>query len=202
MDADWSVELGADDAALEFPWFSPDGSQRYVDLQRHKELLAEIPEAGQFPELGEFLHAINRARTPWRTAKCDVWFNDELGEAEAIYDARLKLCSYVDLILREDAARLSFERHEQWVKSAAGALASDDESPVACEFIVRRCWYHADANHRRSNDDEATQGDKSPVPGFYVSFYLFGYGDVEDEARTRWAAGLLQAAAMLTALAA
>ena len=64
MDADWSVELGADDAALEFPWSSPDGSMHYVDLLRSPDWLTAIPEAKQFPELGEFLLAINESTSP------------------------------------------------------------------------------------------------------------------------------------------
>src|SRR5271169_4667856 len=69
MDADWSVELGADDAVLEFPWSSPDGAQRYLDLQRHPELRAEIPEAVRFPELGEFLLVMNGSTTNWTKPK-------------------------------------------------------------------------------------------------------------------------------------
>ena len=126
MDADWSVELGSDDEALEFPWSSPDGSRRYIDLHREPDRLGDIPEATRFPELGEFLRVINQPQSSWLTAKCDVWFDNELNEAEAIYDVRLKLCSYVDLVAREGSARFSFDRHEQWVKSAARALSSDD----------------------------------------------------------------------------
>jgi hypothetical protein len=77
MDADWSVELGAEDAALEFPWSSPDGPQRYVALQRHPELLADIPEAVQYPALGDFLRALNVPSSLWLTAKCDVWTGKE-----------------------------------------------------------------------------------------------------------------------------
>jgi len=201
VDADWSVELGPDDAALEFPWSSPDGAQRYVDLQRQPERLTEIAEVTRFPELGEFLRAINRPRSPWLTAKCDIWLDDKLGEAEAIYDARLKMGSYVDLVAHEDAARFSFERHEKWVKSAARALSGDDELPVACEFVVRRCWYHTEAGSLRAGDDAPTAGEANPVPGFYVTFYLFGFGDGEGQARALWAEGLRHVTAVLTALA-
>ena len=202
MDADWSVELGADDAALEFPWSSPDGTQRYRDLQQHPELLREIPEATRFPELGQFLLAINTAITPCLTAKCDVWTENDLGEAESIYHARLKLCSYVDLVFREDDPRFSFARHEQWVKSAARALSNDDESPVACEFIVRRCWYHPEVSTLHEFDDTSSPDGWNPLPGFYVTCYLFGYGDDEAQTRARWAEGLCRVTAVLTALAA
>ena len=201
MYADWSVELGSDDAALEFPWSSPDGSQRYVDLQRHPDGLTEIPEAARFPELGEFLRAINQPYSPWLTTKCDMWLDFELGEAEAIHEANLKLCSYVDLIAREEAARFSFERHEQSVKSVARELSSDDALPIACEFIVRRCWYHTEVSSLRAGDDAAAPGEANPVPGFYVTFYLFGYGDDEAQARARWAEGLQHVTSALNACA-
>src|SRR5271166_4656139 len=109
MDADWSVELGADDPILEFPWSSPDGSQRYVDLSLHPDAIAEIPEAVRYPELREFLRTFNGPSSPWLTAKCDVWIDQELAEAEEIYDAHLKQSSYVDLVRRDALARYSFE---------------------------------------------------------------------------------------------
>ncbi len=197
MDADWSVELADDDPALEFPWSSPDGSQRYIDLHRHPGRLLEIPEATHFPELGEFLRAINQPRSPWLTAKCDIWLDEELGEAETIYEASIKQCSYVDLVACDNAARSSFERHEQWVRSMARALSSDDAVPVACEFVVRRCWFHREATPLHA----ATPEDESPVPGFYVTFYLSGYGTDEGEARAQWAEGLRRVTGVLAASA-
>jgi hypothetical protein len=190
MDADWSVELGADDPALEFPWTALDGSQRFVDLLQHPDAAREIPEALQFPELGKVLRAVNTPSGFWLTAKCDVWLDDELGEAEAIYEARLKFCSYVDLIARDGGARFSFEHHEAWVKGAARALSSDEEDKTACEFIVRRCWYHPEAHIRPPASAAAVAQDDELAAGFYVTFYLFGYGNIGAHARIRWADGL------------
>ncbi len=202
MDADWSAELAADDAALEFPWSSPDGSMHYVDLLRSPDLLTAVPEAKQFTELGEFLVAINGSTSPWLTAKCDVWADDELSEAEGIYQASRKLSSYVDLILREHDARFSFHRHELWVKAVAKELSTDDEPHAACEFIVRRCWYNTQADPMRTEDDEETPAEEHTISGFYVTFYLSGYGDDESQTRARWAAGLRRVTAVLTRLAA
>jgi hypothetical protein len=188
VDADWSVELGADDPALEFPWSSPDGSHDYVDLLSHPQELSKIPEATRYPELAEFLLALNAALSPWLTAKCDVWFDYELGEAEDVYDARLKTCCYVDLIARDQADRFSFERHEQWVKALARQLSDEDDQPVACELTVRRCWYRTNSS---AEDD--------PAPGFYVTLYVFGYGNDEAQARTCWAEGLHRVTSVLIA---
>jgi hypothetical protein len=201
MDGDWSVEIGSDDESLEFPWASPDGSQRYVDLQIDPDRVAEIPEATRFPELGEFLHEINRPNAPWLTAKCDVWLDDEMGETEAIYGAKWKLCSYVDLVVRNENIRFSFERHEQWIKSAARRLSNNDELPTISEFILRRCWYHTEASALRAGDNAHTPGKENLVPGFYVTFYLFGYGVDESQARASWAEGLRQVTAALSSSA-
>lgn len=183
MDADWSVELAPDAPVLEFPWTSPEPSLSYIDLQDEPASVAKIEEAVRYPELAEFLFTINLADSPWLTAKCDVWHQNDLAEAEAIYGASLKMCSYVDLVARDIAARFSFERHETWAKLAAQALSSEHVDGIACEFIVRRCWFH-------------TQPEKDlneSMPGFYVTFYLFGYGADESGARTNWANGLRQA---------
>ena len=190
MDADWSVELGHDDPWLEFPWSAPDGTPGFVDLAQHLEAVREIPEAAQYPELARFLLELNGKFSPWLTAKCDVWIENELGEAEDIYEAKLKMCSYVDVVRRNESERLSFEQHEQWVNLATMRLRNIGPHPIACELIVRRCWYRASS----SSDDE-------PVPGFYITLYLFGYGNDEVEARARWRGGLTRVSGVLITLA-
>ena len=189
MDADWSVELGRDDPALEFPWSSPDGSRRYIDLRQSPELVSEISEAARSPELAQCLIALNAPTSAWQTVKCDVWPDDELGGGELIYEARLKFCSYVDLIACNAPVRFSFERHECVVKSAARQLSDDDEQPIRCEFTVRRCWFRGEL----IGDDL--------MPGFYLTFYLFGYGSDEAQARRRWAEGLCRGTSILIGLA-
>jgi hypothetical protein len=190
MDADWSVELGHDDPSLEFPWSSLDGAPGFVDLAQCLEAVREIPEAAQYPELARFLLELNGKFSPWLTAKCDVWIENELDEAEDIYDANLKMCSYIDLVRRNESERFSFEQHEQWVKSASTTLCNISPHLIACELIVRRCWYHADSR----TDDEL-------VPGFYITLYLFGYGNDEAEARARWRGGLTRVSSVLITLA-
>lgn len=187
MDADWSVELAADDPALEFPWSSPDGTQQFVDLSQRPEAIATLPEVALYPELAKFLTVLNGTLSPWLTVKCDAWIDDDLGEAEAIYDAQLKMCSYIDLVRRDASERFSFERHEKWLKLAASGLqAVGTDDPIACEFIVRRCWYQSNS----PRDDE-------PVPGLYITIYVFGYGNDEAGARAMWEEGLAYIAGVL-----
>jgi hypothetical protein len=189
MDADWSVELGEDDPALEFPWASPDGSRRYVDLQRSRESIGEISEATQYRELAECLLALNVRDSPWQTVKCDVWYERQLDEAEKVYDAALKLCSYVDLIAQDVPMRFLFDRHEQFVKMAGKQLSDNDDQPISCELTVRRCWYR----------EERPGGDHTP--GFSVTVYVIGYVNYEAEARARWVKGLQRVTSLLAGVA-
>ena len=141
MHADFSVELGRDDAALELPWSSADPAVRYHDLKRHPELLREIPEAVVYPELGVFLARINAAGFPLATAKCDVWTSREVAPEEEIFGDR-KFVSYIDLLFEDEAARYSFERHEAFAKNLCRLLSQTPEIPAAVEVVIRRCYYH------------------------------------------------------------
>jgi hypothetical protein len=170
VQADFAVELGADDETLDFPWASADGP-RYHDLKRQPELLLEIEEARRFPELGEFLAAINSANSLFETAKCDAWSSTDINPEEEIFVATYKFGSYIDLIFSDEASRASFPEHEQRAKQLTALLKRVPEIPSAAEFLIRRCYYES-------------------REGFYITFYVFGYGDDEEDARKRWVIGL------------
>ena len=175
MQVDWSVELGGDDDGLEMPWAAPDGSTRYLDLKRQPELLLQVEEAHHTQELGEFLVSTNSDNSILETAKCDTWLTNELNEEEAVYQAAWKFGSYVDLLFVDEELRFSFPDHERVSDAACKLLGRAPEIAAAAEFIVRRCTYHLDGRTR---------------DGFYFTFYLFGYGSDEDEARQRWNIGI------------
>lgn len=178
MDADWSVELGEGDPALEMPWSDPDGRVQYHDLRSEPEALLLIDEAARYRELGEFLVAMNSASSVFETAKCDVWSDSELSEAEEIFGGAMKLASYVDLIFRARESCFDFALHESVAERAVELMKRAPELSSAAEFIIRSCYYH---------DAPAEDG---PATGFYFTFYLSGYGDDEAEARLRWRVGL------------
>ncbi len=188
MQSDYSIELGPDGEVLEVPWSSPGGELRYYDLKRRPELLLNVQEAAYNQELGEFLAALNSANSIFETARCDTWLSNEIQEEEKIYQAEWKFGSYVDLILapevsEEDASdpspRLSIERHEGLAKSICALLKRVPEISSSAEFIIRRCYF------RRRADDP-----KQHDAGFCITFYLFGYGDDENDARMRWCISL------------
>lgn len=181
MQADWAVELDADDETLEMPWATEGGGPCYYDLKRHPELLSDIEEAQRVQELGEFLSKVNSPKSLLETAKCDAWSSTEINPEEEIFEATHKFGCYVDFFFSDEARRFSFGEHEQLAKRLIQLLRRAPEIAAAAEFLIRRCYYHA---------EEEEPGQEEIRDGFYVTFYLFGYGEDELRSRQRWAIGL------------
>jgi hypothetical protein len=182
MDADFSIELGREDPALDFPWTDPAGKLAYLDLKRCPELMAKIEEAEKFSELGEFLRTMNSARSMVETAKCDAWATMELSAEEEIYDATHRFASYVDVVFSKIDVRLSSSRqslsaHEQFASNLVELLRRAPETPSSAEVCVRRCYYGEEGVVRE---------------GFYCTLYVSGYGNNLASARQSWGAGLKQ----------
>jgi hypothetical protein len=175
VEADFAVELGADDEVLDLPWAPANSATRYYDLKRQPDLLLYVEEAQRVPALGEFLTAINSSASILETAKCDAWHTTEMKPEEDVFAANCKFGSYIDLVFSDDPRRFSFSVHEQMATRLTQLLRRVPEIPAAAEFLVRRCHYHHDAEIR---------------DGFYITFYLFGYGDDEPQAQQRWVIGL------------
>lgn len=175
MQADFGVELGAEDDTLELPWAAAGGGPRYFDLKRQPDLLFEVEEAQRVPALCEFLAAINSPGGFLETAKCDAWCSAEITPEEEVFGAACKFGSYVDLLFSDPDLRFDFAEHENLAKQVTQLLKRVPEIPAAAELIIRRCFYHL--------------GD-AVRDGFYITLYLFGYGDDEPEARQRWAIAL------------
>lgn len=145
MQADYSVELGADAPALEIPWRSNDPHVRYYDLKKHPEMVQKIPEAAAYPELGAFLSRINVAEFPLATAKCDAWLSSEVSPEEEIFGDR-KFVSYVDLVFLDESERCSFAKHESFAKELCRLLSQAPEIAATVELIIRHCYYHRVTN--------------------------------------------------------
>jgi len=175
VEADFAVELGADDEVLDLPWVSADPAVRYYDLKRQPYLLLYVEEAQRVPALGEFLAAINSRASILETAKCDAWPTTEMNPEDELFAAKCKFGSYIDLLFTDQLKRFSFAEHEQAATRLTQLLRRVPEIPAAAEFLIRRCHYH--------HEDETHDG-------FYLTFYLFGYGDDETQAQRRWAIAL------------
>jgi len=142
-------------------------------------LLARIDEAERFPELGEFLRAMNSAQSLAETAKCDAWETMELSTEEEIYDASHKCASYVDILFSERGLQLnlrqSLQGHEQFARKLVELLRRAPETPSAAEVCVRRCYFTESGGVQE---------------GFYCTLYVSGYGNDSACARLNWAVGL------------
>jgi hypothetical protein len=180
MDADFAIELGADDPVLDFPWADPSGQLAYYDLKRHPELIANLDEAQKFPELAAFLRSVNSSRSAFESAKCDAWTTTELSAEEDIFDAAHKdaahkFSSYVDLVCSNLDQRRSLDFHEGFARKLTDLLRRAPEMPASAEICVRRCFL----------------AETQPVlEAFYFTIYVNGYGTDEPAAQTNWAIGL------------
>jgi hypothetical protein len=175
MDADFSVELCGEDPVLDFPWTDASGRLAYFDLKRHPELLAQVKEAREHPELAEFLRSVNSARSVVESAKCDVWATTELTPEEEVFGASHRFASYVDLVLSHPDQRQSFPEHERLAKRLAALLRRAPAMSSSAEVCVRRCFFGRGSETR---------------DGFYFTVYVNGYGNDEAAARQNWAIGM------------
>lgn len=190
VQAEFSVELGADDPTLQLPWSSSDPRVQYYDLRSHPELLPRIVEAEDNEPLAGFLAAINSPQSLLQTAKCDTWSTQQMDAEDEVFGAEVKYESYIDLAPVMDGPRYSFAEIEDLGKKVARLLQRAPEIPAAADFVVRRCYY---------------RGESQPDPGregFYLTFYLSGYGEKEAQAQERWGIALQLVANALLQLSA
>jgi len=175
MQVDYAVELGSDNATLEIPWADPDGGLRYYNLKTDPTALDLIPEAAHSTELRDFLRSVNSPASVVESAKCDLWASDEIQPEEEIFGVPWKFGSYVDLAFSAPDSRFDFAGHEDFLKELTALLNKAPEIAASAEFLLRRCYYRTD------------QGTRA---GFYVTFYLFGYGEDGAKARVQWGVAL------------
>jgi len=186
MHADFSVELGRDDPALELPWNSNDPHVRYFDLKNHPELVDQIPEVVAHPELGSFLARINAAGFPLATAKCDAWSSSEVAPEEEIFGDR-KFVSYIDLVFVNDEDRCSLEKHEALAKELCRLLSHSPEIAATAEFVIRHCYYYQDVP---LGERALKQDGFASITGFCLTAYVSGFGDSENNPVHRWTIAL------------
>ena len=175
MQVDYAVELGSDDETLEFPWSAPEGGPRYFDLKQDPDALRNIEEAQRELELRDFLTKLNGPDSILESAKCDVWSSGEIHPEEEIFGLPWKFGSYVDIVFSGVAERSSFESHENVLKKLCDLLKRAPDIPASAEFLLRHCYF-------RQSDGMQT--------GFYVTFYLFGFGEDEEAAHRQWGIAL------------
>ena len=197
MQADYSIELGHDDPALELPWRSEDGTVCFHDLKADPSLIALISEAAQYPELRYLLLRLNAPGTPLQTAKCDVWSTREISFEEESFCAEWKHSSYIDLLFERADQRMNLGLHQQFAREICALLSRAPDIAASIELIIRRCHYwiagetspeHA-YNHSSINStaNEGTEIKPGTNPGFYFTVYVNGFGQHQSDAQQKWA---------------
>src|SRR6266702_4758389 len=165
MLAEWSVECAPDDPVLVVPWSSeaspsessePHGqtpshfpashfpASHFVDLRENPYDLDHLPEAEQFPPLMHALRALNAARSPVFTAKCDAWPLDpeELDVLRVNLDvlaeeAAAGFGSYIDILWRERSLFTSFHLQEQMLHRLTRHTAPLQHPYALLDCIIR-----------------------------------------------------------------
>ena len=178
MMSEWSAECGADDPVLVVPWNSPDGQLQWVDLRDDADALDSIAEADEYPAMLQALRALNAARSPVFTAKCDAWPMDE-DELTALCDDLLLepevavagFISYIDILWRERAVFTSRHRIEGMLYRLDRLLADLPFSLAKVESVVRPAVVDLDG---------------AVAEGYAVTLYVKASGVDASEANQRW----------------
>ena len=187
MEADWSVEIGADLPRIVVPWNGSldapvGGGCRYVNLAGCADLAAvaaAIPEARSYPALAGGLLSLNAPGSPVISSKCDAWELDG-GEIDPLeFDAagpvESGLAGYIDLAFRDEAAFTSFEWHERWARLV-----------IDCLRLLPRPSARVAIGLRQAIDFN--------IVGFGITLYVMGCGSDAVSAETAWALALPDAA--------
>ena len=210
MHAEWTAECAAEDPVLVVPWAAPhdaDSDAAFVDLRANPGAIDTIPEAEAHPPLMQSLRALNAARSPVFTAKCDAW---EMG-ADEIAQLKLELgigpgfltyeedmagdaakdedddtlvfgfASYIDCVFCDRALFASFPRHEHLLRTVARLGTQLDHPQAALECVLRPAFVHLDTARQ----------------GYAVSVYVKALNESPQRAWRRWAAALADVTAIL-----
>src|ERR1700723_3497416 len=147
MLSEWSAECSADDPVLVVPWSDPadpSGNRRFIDLRENPYDLDHLPEAEHYPALMHALRALNAARSPVFTAKCDAWPLDpeelehlQLDLDTIAADTPAGFASYIDLLWRERSIFASFHQQEQMMHRLARHAASLDQPYAMLDCVIR-----------------------------------------------------------------
>lgn len=144
MDADWSVEAGADLPGIIVPWSEADSGLKYVDLRINPDAAFALAEVHTHPALGAALLRLNSAESAVFTSKCDFWALsseelDTLALELACHAPFAFGCGcYLDILLRAPDLFASFAAQEHWMRTLCAALRSaESRRDVWVEFVLR-----------------------------------------------------------------
>ena len=190
MLTEWSSETGPESPVLEVPWSGDVNgvALRWVDLRDDPDALDDLAEADAWPALVSALRALNGARSPVFTAKCDAWAMDPEELAATRDDLLLDeqtaaagVACYIDLLWRERTVFAS-RHHMETMLYRLDRMGTELWHPQAkLEAVLRPALLDIDG----------------AMEGFAVTLYVKGVGADEAEAVERWGNALRDAAALL-----
>jgi hypothetical protein len=189
MEADWSVELAADDPLITVPWADPgEGRCKFVDLRLGSHLIDQIEEARARPALRSALLLLNGVSSYLWTAKCDAWTSsaDQGDEPFDPYEMDAEpgetafgAGSYIDLLPCEVRGCFDVrEQWERWMRALTERLRGAPASAARVELVLR----HAEVEG---------------VQGFGVTWFVEGCGPTAPRAGQRWGEALELALAVM-----
>jgi hypothetical protein len=191
MLSEWSAECSADDPVLVVPWSDPadpSGNRRFIDLRENPYDLDHLPEAEHYPALMHALRALNAARSPVFTAKCDAWplEGEELSELRLNLDVLVDetaagFGSYIDILWRERSLFTSFHQQEQMLHRLTRHAALLDQPTAMLDCVLRPALVDL----------------TGPQEGFAVSLYVKALGHDPHSAEENWATALDVVVALL-----
>jgi hypothetical protein len=184
MEADWSVELAADDPVIAVPWAASGASKcRFVDLRLGSGVVDQIEEARTRPALRSALLLLNGVSSHLWTVKCDAWTSsaDQGDEPFDPYEMDAEpgetgfgAGSYIDLLPRDIHAGGCFDAREQWERWIRGVierLRAMRASAARVELVLR----HAEVEG---------------LQGFGVTWFVEGCGPTAPRAGQSWGQAL------------
>jgi hypothetical protein len=145
MEADWEFEVGPDAAGLDAPVIEAHWAG-FVDMQRHPERAGHLPEAAQFPALGETLARLNAADSPVWTSKCDFWPHLEPNEIDPDELDAPPGCSahamgcFIDLLPKSDQQWTLPEIAGKACKRVCGLLSAVPLRCCRADLVIRRAF--------------------------------------------------------------
>jgi len=185
MLAEWTAECSEDAPTLVVPWSAPEVGVQFVDLRNNPYDIAEIPEAERFPALGRALRALNAIRSPFFTAKCDVWAlpsEERAGDLDTLRqeldlqedEVHAGFASYIDLVWRERMVFASAHQYSTRLDRITRRAAKLPHSEAFLQCILR----------------PAILDLGTPLEGYAISVYVSALGHDAEMATARWSAAL------------
>jgi hypothetical protein len=192
MLSEWTAECSEDAPTLVVPWSDPESGARFLDLRSEPYDLAEVEEAESYPALGRALRALNAARSPLLTVKCDAWMLPGLHDADKLEalrmeldlspeEARVGFGSYIDVLWRERAVFASAHHQQERLDRLVRRSSRLPHTEAAAEFVLRPALL--DLN--------------GPLEGFGCTVYVYAVAPEPDIAQRRWELALEDITALL-----